>query len=158
MTAQVLKNRLSKEEFDKVIKESYRTLISFKAKPKKGQLDDEDLERKENLKKKYAKFTTQVLSQNHQLHQPDGASLTSSAAVSQLDGATRTATTDNLHLMLVEAVKSSQISGSQSIHHQRSSSYYRDEKNQILDLLSGETGRLDSYRTGRGSQSDVISN
>ena len=68
MTSQVLKNRLSKEEFDKVIKESYRTLISFKAKPKKGQWDDEDLERKENLKKKYAKFTTQVLAQNHQLH------------------------------------------------------------------------------------------
>lgn len=68
MTSQVLKNRLSKEEFEKVIKESYRTLISFKAKPKKGQQDDEDLERKENLKKKYAKFTTQVLSQNHQLH------------------------------------------------------------------------------------------
>jgi hypothetical protein len=37
MTTQVLKNRLSKEEFEKVIKESYRTLISFKAKPRKGQ-------------------------------------------------------------------------------------------------------------------------
>jgi hypothetical protein len=75
-----------------------------------------------------------------------------------MDGALRTATTGDLHHMLVEAVKSSQISGSQSIHHQKSSSYYRDEKNQILDLFSGEGGRLDSYRTARGSQSDVISN
>ena len=63
MTSKVLKNQISKEEFEKIIKESYRTLISVRAKPKKGQAkasmdDDEHAERKENLKKKYAKFTT----------------------------------------------------------------------------------------------------
>jgi hypothetical protein len=48
---------------DKVIKESYKTLISIK--PKNGaqqpSADDANDERKENLKKKYAKFTSQLL-------------------------------------------------------------------------------------------------
>ena len=51
--------KLSKEEMDKVIKESYKTLISIKSKNQGGPPNsDEADERKENLKKKYAKFTS----------------------------------------------------------------------------------------------------
>ena len=72
VTQEVLRNRLSKEEFERVMRESYRTLISFRAKTKKGQAvksstqEDDEIERKENLKKKYAKFTAQVLTQHQQ--------------------------------------------------------------------------------------------
>jgi hypothetical protein len=52
-----LTNRLSKEDLDKVLKDSYRTLVTLKAKGKKVVDDDEEEGKKENLRKKYAKFT-----------------------------------------------------------------------------------------------------
>lgn len=61
------------------------------------------------MKKKYAKFTTQVLTTANSFHQGpgEGMSIASSAAVSQLEGPLRTATTGDLQNLLVEAVKSS---------------------------------------------------
>ena len=53
--------KLSKDEMDKIIKESYKTLISIKPKNGGQPSADEPDERKENLKKKYAKFTSQLL-------------------------------------------------------------------------------------------------
>ncbi len=51
--------KLPKEELERVLKESYRTLISIKNKKKGGKRNpaDEDNDKKENLKKKYARFT-----------------------------------------------------------------------------------------------------
>ena len=52
-----------------MVKESYKTLISLKT--HRGgntgatNLDDEPNEKKENLKKKYAKFTSQLLLQQN---------------------------------------------------------------------------------------------
>jgi hypothetical protein len=53
---------------DKVVKESYKTLISLKtnrgvANTGAPNTDDEPNDKKENLKKKYAKFTSQLLLQ-----------------------------------------------------------------------------------------------
>jgi hypothetical protein len=60
--------KLSLEELDKVVKESYKTLISLKtnrgvANTGAPNTDDEPNDKKENLKKKYAKFTSQLLLQ-----------------------------------------------------------------------------------------------
>jgi hypothetical protein len=60
--------RLSQEELEKVLKESYKTLISLKTKRGNNggpNADDEPNEKKENLKKKYAKFTSQLLLQQN---------------------------------------------------------------------------------------------
>jgi len=53
-----LKNRLSKDDLDKILRDSYKTTIISSKPTKQGQKGDEEEERRENLKKKYAKFTT----------------------------------------------------------------------------------------------------
>ena len=61
--------KLSQEELEKVVKESYKTLISLKTNrggnTGAANTDDEPNENKENLKKKYAKFTSQLLLQQN---------------------------------------------------------------------------------------------
>lgn len=104
-------NKLPKEDLERVLKESYRTLISIKNSKKTQKQkrtlktaftdEDEDEAKMENLKKKYAKFTqmlayggatnnnnhlnTSSMSNPHHHNYEHTMSISSSACVSQMD-------------------------------------------------------------------------
>ena len=132
--------RLSQEELEKVLKESYKTLISLKTKRGNNggpNADDEPNEKKENLKKKYAKFTSQLL-----LQQNGGGNMLQTGPSQDQSQSVQQSIQDKLNRSFQDlnsgsAHVANTMTFNDSFWKPKKPAYHhmRDERNQILYLL-----------------------